>query len=270
MNRYLKLVHFEFARIQKIFYALLAIILVSQTAGVLVIANMYVSQQGLIETKRGAHIDPINLIDIARTPWFVGPIALCIVAVIFYIFLIWYRDWFGKNTLIYRLLMLPTARMNVFWAKISTILIITFGFVAFQLLLLPMENTILKWIVPADLRVDMGAGAIVRSFEPFNTLIPDHIMPFILHYGAGALAVVVVFTAILFERSYRLKGIFLGAGFIAAAIVVFMAPLFLQGSLFNGFFYPEELFAFMVFTSLIVLLGALWMSNMLLRKKIRV
>ena len=40
--------------------------------------------------------------------WFLGPIALCIAALIIYVFFIWYRDWLGKNTFAYRLLMLPT------------------------------------------------------------------------------------------------------------------------------------------------------------------
>lgn len=40
--------------------------------------------------------------------WFEGPISLCAATLILYIFLIWYKEWFGKSTFAYRLLMLPT------------------------------------------------------------------------------------------------------------------------------------------------------------------
>ena len=46
-----------------------------------------------------------------------GPIALCVVVLIIYVFFIWYRDWLGKNTFIYRLLMLPTARIQCLFSK---------------------------------------------------------------------------------------------------------------------------------------------------------
>ena len=43
-----------------------------------------------------------------------GTISSVHVVLIIYVFFIWYRDWFGKNTFIYRLFMLPTARINVY------------------------------------------------------------------------------------------------------------------------------------------------------------
>ena len=55
---------------------------------------------------------------------------LCIVALIFYCFIIWYRDWFGKNTFAYRLLMLPTSRLNLYIAKATTILLFILGLLA--------------------------------------------------------------------------------------------------------------------------------------------
>ena len=42
---------------------------------------------------------------------------LCGVILIIYVFFIWYRDWLGKNTFIYRLLMLPTARIQCLFGK---------------------------------------------------------------------------------------------------------------------------------------------------------
>ena len=71
----------------------------------------------------------LSFFDITQSTWFIGPIALCIAMLIIYVFFIWYRDWLGKNTFIYRLLMLPTNRLNIYLAKATTILLFILGLV---------------------------------------------------------------------------------------------------------------------------------------------
>ena len=44
--------------------------------------------------------------------------------------------------------MLPTARMNIYLAKATTILLFVLGLVALQLLLFPVEGQVLQWMVP--------------------------------------------------------------------------------------------------------------------------
>ena len=85
------------------------------------------------------HYGKMSFLNFSQSAWFLGPIAVCGVTLIIYVFFIWYRDWFGKNTFSYRLLMLPTARINVYLAKATTILLYVLGLVALQLLLLPIE-----------------------------------------------------------------------------------------------------------------------------------
>src|SRR5699024_6188532 len=202
--------------------------------------------------------------------WFLGPIALSIAAVIFYIFFIWYRDWFGKNTFIYRLLMLPTTRLNIFYAKLSTILLVTFGFVGFQLMILPLETRLMQWMVPKDFRVDMTLQNIMDSFMEWHIILPQTFTQFILHYGTGTIVVSVIFTAILFERSFRWKGVLLGVIYGIVAIGMFISPLILQDVILDGFFYPGEMVLLEIAAGLLVLAGSIWMSNFLLKKKIRV
>ena len=98
---------------------------------------------------------------------------LCGVALIIYVFFIWYRDWLGKNTFIYRLLMLPTARINVYLAKATTILLFVLGLVALQLLLLPIEGQVLQWMVPTEFRTDMSINEIT-NFRDFECIFPTH------------------------------------------------------------------------------------------------
>lgn len=277
MNRYLKLVNFEFNRIAKMFFTLLGLTLITQIAGVIVKSKRYLSEANhamneklLTKAEFLAESGSMSMIDVARSLWFLGPIALCAAAIVFYIFMIWYRDWLGKNTFAYRLLTLPTARLNVFFAKITTILLLTLGFVAFQLIVLPIEQSILKWMVPKDFHTVMDVEGIIGGLGIISMIIPNSITGFILYYAVGFMAVAILFTAILFERSYRLKGIFMGAGYIGLAIIIFISPSLVQSFLLNDFFYTMELFALTIATGLIVLFGSLWMSRILLKKKITV
>lgn len=237
MNRYLKLVNFEINRFAKLFAVLLGITLVAQVVGVIVMSKQYLDRAN--ERIYGNSVDPLSMDeflsqrgpmsfgDIVHSVWFLGPIALCIAAIAFYVFFIWYRDWFGKNTFIYRLLMLPTIRLNVFFAKITTILLTTFGFVAFQLILFPIETTILTWMVPSEFRLDLGIQEILASMPYLETIIPTSFMGFVLYYAAGLMVVSILFTAILFERSYHWKGIIVGTIYSLLAIAIFILPLLL-------------------------------------------
>src|SRR5690625_826435 len=207
---------------------------------------------------------------ILTSVWFLGPIALCIGAVAFYIFLIWYRDWFGKNTFIYRLLMLPTARLNVFLAKATSIMMMVIGLVSIQLLLLPIESRILKMIVPKDFRVDLPATEIISHSDYLQILIPQSFIEFILYYGVGFMAVVILFTAILFERSYRVKGIVLGVLYGSLAVILFFSPLFVNESIAVNFFYPLEVLLLEIVMGFIIIIGSILLSKFLLKSRVTV
>ena len=82
--------------------------------------------------------------------WFGIPIIFCIAMLMIYVFFIWYRDWFGKNTFIYRLLMLPTERITIYFSKLTAILFFVLGLVALQIVLMLIEIQIINSIVSAD------------------------------------------------------------------------------------------------------------------------
>lgn len=276
MNRYIKLVNFEFNRIAKVFFTLVVIVLVSQMLGVIIKCSQYLDRakhaitvESLTKAEFLQKAGQISMSKIADSLWFQGPVDLCIGFVAFYIFLIWYRDWFGKNTFIYRLLMLPTARVHVFLAKLTTILMITFGFVAIQLILLLIENQIFQSMIPKGLRMNLGLQQTLMQTNLISSVIPNQLDQFILSYTAGITMVSILFTAILFERSFRLKGIFIAVGYCLATIIFFCLPLILQ-TLLHNYFYNSELFQLMIFTGLIALFGSIGMSRTLLNKRIRV
>ena len=277
MKSFLKLLNFEFNRSAKLFAVLLGITLVIQVAGVIFLSNKYLNmanekmyEEFMSKADFLSTFGQMSFLSVAGSIWFLGPIALCVAGVGFYIFIIWYRDWFGKNTFIYRLLMLPTTRLNIFYAKITNILLLTFGFVAFQLILIPLEATVLKWMVPKESRVDLTVKEIISGMPGLSVFMPTSIFGVIVYYGAGFMVVSILFTAILMERSYKWKGIFAGIIYSLIAIAVFISPLLFQEFILNDFFYPMELFLMEIAMGIIVLAMSIWMSGFLLKKKITV
>jgi hypothetical protein len=276
MNRYLKLVNFEFNRFWKLYLVLMGVTILSQIIGVMVESQNYLNQANNLIYKElmpksqfiGQH-GTMSFFNISQTIWFMGPIGLCAVTLIIYVFFIWYRDWLGKNTFSYRLLMLPTARIHIYLAKATTILLLIFGLVALQLLLIPVENQILKWMVPNEFRTDLTVNAITNT--PYlKVLFPKTFTEFILYYGAGMAAVFLVFTVILFERSFRIKGVFYGILYCALCLLILLAPLLVNEFILNNYFYPLELFFMEVGTVIIILAGAIWTGNFLIKNKVRV
>ena len=276
MNRFLKLVNFEFNRFLKLYLVLIGMTILLQMIGVILESRHYLSQVNqsiykelMPKQQFLEQFGTFSFSNIAHSFWFMGPIALCIAALVIYVFFIWYRDWFGKNTFIYRLFMLPTSRLNVYMAKATVIFLCILGLVAVQLLLFPLENRIVKWMIPNEFLSVLSLNGIT-NIDYLTILYPSSFLEFILYYGGGMIAVFMVFTAILFERSFRIKGIIYGILYCAFSLFIFLAPLLVNTFLLKNYFYPLELFFMEIVTGLIVLAGAIWTGHFLLKNKVRV
>lgn len=276
MKRYLKLVNFEVNRFLKLYLVLLGITIISQIIGVIVESRAYLNRANEVIHKnlmpKSEFIEQhgtMSFFDITQSTWFMGPILACGVVLIIYVFFIWYRDWFGKNTFGYRLLMLPTARITIYFAKATTILLFVLGLVALQLLLLPVESKVLQLVVPSEFRTDLPIHAITNSHN-LSILFPNTFIDFVLYYGGGMAMVFIVFTVILFERSFRIKGIIYGILYCATSLLIFFAPLVVNTFMLNNYLYPMELFFLELVAGLVVLACAIWIGHFLLKNKIRV
>jgi hypothetical protein len=276
MKNFLKLTNFELNRFSKIYFTLIGLTLVMQTIGIVLLSSSYMSdveeQLALGNSIEWITINfgTFSFIYVTRSFWFGGPIVIAIVTLLIYVFFIWYRDWFGKNTFIYRLLMLPTARINLFFAKSATIFLMVLGLISLQLVFILVENELLKVLVSDAFREDQNLRQIIFGFDYMGVLYPASFIQFIINYGIGFMAVFVIFTGVLFERCFRLKGIVLAILFAGVALLIFISPILLQVTILKEFFYPNEIFILMVITGLIVTTGSIWMSHYLLNKKIRV
>ncbi|KAB7709051.1 hypothetical protein F9802_02675 [Bacillus aerolatus] len=276
MKSYLKLVNFEVNRFFKMYLILIGITILSQIIGSFAVSKRYMNEANRMiyenlmpKSQFIEQFGGLSFSKIVFSGWFMLPIVLCSATLMIYVFFIWYRDWFGKNTFIYRLLMLPVERINIYFAKLTAIMFFVLGFIALQILLIPIEMHILKSIVPADFRTDLPFHEIF-NLSLMVWLYPNTIIEFILIYGIGLIFVSVVFTAILLERSYRLKGVFLASVYGILSFIVFFAPASLDIFFARGYFYPIEIFVMELVTGVIVLVSAIWIANHLLKYKIKV
>ncbi|HAM81546.1 hypothetical protein [Ornithinibacillus bavariensis] len=276
MMRYLKLTNFELSRFFKIYLVLIGVTFVMQLLGVVFTSNKYLSaikellESGMTQEEALKQWGPFSFYNVTSSFWFFAPVALCAASLLIYVLFIWYRDWFGKNTFAYRLLMLPTARINVYFAKATAIFLMVLGLISLQIAFLPIESHLLQSIVPAPYLEEQGINQMISSFDSLRILYPTTFIEYLTHYGVGLMAVLVVFTGVLFERCFRWKGILLGVLFAGISLIVFFLPVIIQEFVLVQFFYPTELFFLMVLTGLIVMTGSILMSNYLLNKKIRV
>ncbi|BAC12471.1 hypothetical conserved protein [Oceanobacillus iheyensis HTE831] len=276
MRNFAKLVNFEFRRFLPIFLALSGVLIVVQIIGVFIVSNSYKNNleinyiSGLMD--KSEYISQYGLISmhqITNNIFFLGAIALVVVSLLIYLLFIWYRDWFGKNTFVYRLLMLPTNRMNIFFSKASSILIFIFGFVVLQILMIPMLHFILELLVPIDFRLDLSLTDIILGNQALSLFVPTYYVDFIIYYVIGIISMFVIFTMILMERSFRLLGFGMVIVYGGLIILLLISPDILQ-VLTNDYFYWMEVQ--IMRGALLILIGglSLWLSNYLLNKKIRV
>jgi len=276
MNRYLKLVNMEIHRFRYILFSLMGITLLLQCGSLIWTLQRVVSakEKGLTQAEVGFAIPkflsfPWAIVNTKE--WFILPILLSITVLVLYSIIIWYRDWFGRSTFIYRLLMLPSARWVLYVSKLTAILTFVFSMIAFQLVLLVGENMLFKTIVPAGMRTDSTFVEASTINPVLNTLLPKQFEQFIYSYGLGIIGVIVIFTAVLLERSYRRLGILYAIGYVVVCAAAILLPAILPAlESSSSYWYPGEIYRIELAICLIVPVISCCLGFWLLRKKITV
>ena len=278
MNRFFKLVNMELNRFSKLLFGMIIGVFIIQVIGLILSARNYMNEANEYLMKgisKEVFIQEYGLYGMDRyidnSLWFLAPIALCAGAIFIYIFLIWYRDWAGKGSFIYRLLMIPTARLNIYFAKLTAIMLLVFSLVSVQLIFLLIESKILKWFISADYLNEGSIFSLIKGSDYMSIVLPSTLTEFILYYGAGFIVLTVLFSAILLERSFRWKGILLAILYCSVVITIFVSPIILIELLgVSTYFYSSEVV--MIESCVAIILGAVSIvfSRYLLNKKITV
>lgn len=276
MNRYLKLVNFELSRFSRLYYTLIALIVVVQLIPFLYFVNRYKKEvtnhmnlgetnERILQVLDGKY----SLLQVIESFSFNFSLMLGIAVLGIYVFFIWYRDWFLKNAFVYRLLTLPTGRLNVFLAKLTTIVLLVLGLVVLQYGLLYFENAMIQVLVPLDFRSDLNVYQAIESSH-LEILLPSSLLQFFLNYGVGIVTVCVIFTAILFERSFKKIGIVYGVLYVGVALLLFIMPMIIQLANERILLYTNELNISMILIGIVIGAGSMLLSRYLLRYKITV
>ena len=275
MNQYVKLVNFEISRFFKIYVTLIIITILSQTIGVILEANSYVKNakqmmksESLSLEQYTEYYSSFTIRDFMYSDLVIYPALLCIAVLGIYVFFIWYKEWLGKSTFIYRLLMLPTERRNVYFAKLTAFLMFVLCLVGIELGLFEIYKLIAKSIVPVELYSEINRTTYFLS-DLYMILYPNTLIGFVKAYAIGIAIVAAIFTAILFERSIGLKGIIIGVLYILLSLFVILLPSIIQVATSN-YFYKNEYNFMIIVSTLITLLGAIYTSSYLLKNKINV
>ncbi|QUL52115.1 hypothetical protein KDC22_16670 [Paenibacillus tritici] len=270
MNRYLKLVHLEVHRFRYALFSLMFLTAAIQITGLVHTTQVRVkgwreaARLGEHSTRNFSFADVIGDLQFL----FAIPILISIVVLGLYVFLIWYRDWIGRDKFAYRLFTLPTARRNVYMAKATAIFVFVFAMVSFQLLMLLLERQLFNWMVPSEYRMSsLFAEAVASNLVFVRFLLPLDGIQFVVYYGIGILAVFVLFTAVLLERSYRLPGIVYAILYVAVCGAAIGGAVYLN--LYN-YFYPREITAIRFCIYLMVMGFTLTLGFRLVSKKITV
>jgi hypothetical protein len=141
---------------------------------------------------------------------------------------------------------------------------------ALQQLLLLLGDAVYRSIVPMEARVDVPLQLLILVNPVLNILLSPSSIDLLLNYVTGITIVIVLYTGILLERSYRWYGILAGLGYAAAALFIIIIPFIIQGSDYRYWMTGTKL-TVLYFTLLAVVSSiSVWYSQYLLAKKITV
>ena len=278
LHTLLKLTNFELERLSKFLFTLMGLTLLINLVGYIYTPmqymgqiNEYIAENSATPQQALEWFGAFSFNDVTNTLWIGAPIAIGVSGLLFYSVFIWYREWFGKNTFAYRLLMLPVSRMTLYFSKLITLFIGIFTLISTQMISLFIGYPIVSAIIESAYSAELGLMEAVQMNFLFFYLFPLDLGYFLIINGIGLILLLVLFTVILMERSFAVKGILLGIGYAICSLAVVLFPLFLPDLLKNNYiFYASELM--IIEALLITTVGAvsLALSRHLINKKITV
>ncbi|MCM3746292.1 hypothetical protein M3223_02885 [Paenibacillus pasadenensis] len=277
MKTYLKLVHMEIYRFRFILLGLMALTAVVQLLGMQMsltksLNDVYrrMSAEGISLSEYAASYSKLSFgsIHSFNENLMTFPIMTCIVVLSLYIFFIWYREWFGKSSFVYRLLMLPHPRFTLYLSKFTAIMIFVFSLVALQVVLIALQMAMYRIRIPIELR---EYNTLIQTIGMWKAVIfvPVRLQEFFLVYGIGTVFVLMLFTTVLLERCYRFKGLIAGLTYTVGTVIL-IVWIMMMAERGGYFFYPSE---FLIASIVFMLFNAalsLWLGRWLLRKKVTV
>lgn len=274
MKKFTDLFLFEINRIKKAYFVLVGSIVLLQIASVIFARNNYMNIfRNYQKETRGSVYDfldyngKFDFFQVQSHILFEFSIMLGVFALVLYAFVIWYRDWIGKNNLSYRLLTLPGSRMSIFYAKLACILFLMGGLLAIQVVMLSVGERLIGFIMPSEIYEATQFLGQTSKGEVVSYILPSRILDFVLHYTVGVTVLVVVKLTIILRLSYKWKG--LVSGIALAGVLVFMVIAFLMSD-WVLYIFPLETLVLTISFCVLITGAALVAIHYLMKNKISV
>ncbi|MGL5752326.1 MAG: hypothetical protein ACRCXT_17455, partial [Paraclostridium sp.] len=243
MNKIWTLYNMEFKRIYKLYLFILGAMGIGNILGVGL--SLYNTERSVDDLHIGFSLDLLksnqginniytfSVVDI----YLYGCIALGIAVLLCLVYAlgIWYRDYFSRNKTIYTLLSLPQSKFNIYIAKFMMIVSMIYGAIAFQFLMWFIDLSLVKDIV--GIQAPSFTNVFTNMIQRVNhiTVVSPYIMEYLMVNIIGVIVtVLVIFTAVLIERSFKKVGGVIGIIYICIYVVVFFILSFIateKGSL---------------------------------------
>lgn len=274
MKKFISLLSFEMNRFLRFLLPTLAVVAGLQIFTALTKIFSYNSELEKM-VARGESLDyhpQFTVQDITSSTLFELSILLIVLVFAFYSFFTWYREWLGKNTFIYRLLMLPTSRTYIILTKSLVFLIGGLLAFAFQFGMYFIHLNLGEWLVTSG----HYQAVSIHDAQPLyglvqHVLFPNTAFQFLSHYSFAFAALISLFTGIIIERSFGMKGFIFG--------VIYFVGYFTLFGLVSSIGYdfrssitllPSQLAIIIVVYQFIAIGLGYFISGQLLKKKIKV
>lgn len=189
-----------------------------------------------------------NIIPDSAIVIFIVGLAICIL----YSFIIWNRDFYGKNKSIYTLLMLPENRMKIYLGKLLNIISFTYMYIISFTATLFVGYKLLAGKMVGDV---VSYGFVQDTIYKFGMMIPYNFTDFIVGYVLFLIATVsFVFNVILRTKSMKnssglSKFLFSMTLIFLWLIIVYTTFLFSQNVMLGTMIYSSLMIVLSLFSS---------------------
>ncbi|WP_026826775.1 hypothetical protein [Exiguobacterium marinum] len=203
------------------------------------------------------------------TPYLLS-LGIAVAAVLLYSVWIWYRDFQGRGTFMMRLLTMPLKRMTIFFAKLATILMMTFGLFAVEWIALKLQYiAFTSWF--EDKMIPMqGSFEQALSYQAILSMMyPSSLVNFVIHQLMITIAVLFIFAFVLIERSFWQRTLWSPVLSLSILVVILTIPILGYAFLDNYLIYDETI----VYVGVVLIAWAgvtIWLGGRFLQTKLNV
>ena len=235
-NKILTLFDIEFKRIQKIFFAVISLLILGNIAifayGIYrvtedVKAEIGVSQGiSILKTDMGKHM----FLEL-QLPNFIYALSnllmiLALIGCAFYSVLIWYRDFSCISKSIYTLFMLPENRFIIFISKLITMLALIYSIIFVQHLLWGIGAFIVNKYANITIINMIYSINNIHRYGIFEISVPIYPVEYLMIFIIGPIVgVSSIFAATLISKSIKKIGGVLGIIYIVSLAMVYLATI---------------------------------------------